>query len=117
MSLQPDCIFCKIIKGEIPSQKILENEKVLAFRDLHPQAKEHILVIPKFHITSVAHLEKSEMAVMEDLYRATLEIADKMGFRNTGFRTVVNTGQEGGQTVFHLHMHILAGSQVGPRFG
>jgi histidine triad (HIT) family protein len=117
MSLQADCIFCKILKGEIPSQKIFENEKVFAFRDLHPQAKEHILVIPKFHTNSLAHLEKHELNIMTDMYQAALEIADKQGFRQKGFRTVINTGQEGGQTVFHLHMHVLAGSQMGPRFG
>lgn len=112
--MRPDCLFCKIIEGKIPSQKVFENEKVFAFQDIHPQAKYHILIIPKFHVTSLVEL--SDTKVMSDIYEVALQIAKDKGFHETGFRTVINTGQHGGQTVFHLHLHLMAGSQLSGKF-
>ncbi len=109
-----ECLFCKIIEGKIPSQKIFENESVYAFSDIHPQAKHHFLVIPKIHVTSLAEL--SDTNIMASLYEAALQIAKEKGFKESGFRTVINTGQHGGQTVFHLHLHLLAGSQLSGKF-
>ena len=117
MKLKDDCLFCKIIQGQIPSNKVYENEKVFAFRDISPQAKEHILVIPKFHVDSLAHLTAENRNTIQDLFDAGDHIAQTLGFKNKGFRSVINTGAEGGQTVFHLHLHIMAGNQMGPRFG
>lgn len=117
MKLKDDCLFCKIIKGQIPSNKVFENEKVFAFRDIQPQAKEHILVIPKFHVDSLAHLSSDNIDVVTDLFKAADEISIQLGFKSKGYRSVINTGEEGGQTVFHLHLHIMAGNKMGARFG
>jgi histidine triad (HIT) family protein len=116
VKLKDDCLFCKIIKGQIPAEKVFENEKVFAFKDIHPQSKHHYLVIPKFHVDSLAHLKKEDLSILEDLFLAANEIAETNGFKNKGYRSVINTGEEGGQTVFHLHLHILAGSKMGAKF-
>ncbi len=116
MHLKDDCLFCKIIQGKIPAQKIFENEHILAFKDLHPQAPHHILIIPKFHVDSAADLKEDQFYIMGEIFKSVQKIADQLGFRKTGFRTVVNTGEQGGQTVFHMHLHILAGSQMSGRF-
>lgn len=113
--MHPDCLFCKIIEGKIPSQKVFENEKVFAFRDIHPQAAQHILVIPKFHVSGLSDLK--DVSIMSDIYDAALKIVEQLGIKQTGFRTIINTGQDGGQTVFHLHLHILGGSQLSGKFG
>lgn len=117
VKLKDDCIFCKIIKGEIPSNKVFENDKVFAFRDLYPQAKEHILIIPKFHVDSLAHLTSENRDTVRDLFEAANEISIQLGFKDKGYRSVINTGEEGGQTVFHLHLHIMAGNKLGAKFG
>ena len=116
VKLKDDCLFCKIIKGQIPAEKIFEDEKVLAFKDIHPQAKHHYLIIPKFHVDSLAQVEEKNISITSDLFSAALKIANQFGFKEKGFRTVINTGEEGGQTVFHLHLHVLAGSKMGARF-
>ena len=100
-----DCLFCKIIEGSIPSKKAYEDEKCLAFYDIAPQAPVHILVIPKQHVASVKDVEDLEM--MKDLFDAVQKIVKEK--KITDFRTVINTGKEAGQSVFHLHIHILAG--------
>lgn len=116
VKLKDDCLFCKIIKGQIPAEKIFENEKVFAFKDIHPQSKHHYLIIPKLHVDSLAHLKEENLDVLQDLFKAANQIAESLGFKDKGFRSVINTGEEGGQTVFHLHLHILAGSKMGARF-
>lgn len=100
-----DCLFCKIINGEIPSKKVYEDEKTYAFYDISPQAPVHILVIPKKHVSSLNELE--DFFVMSDIYKAVSNIVQELGLKD--YRTVINTGAEAGQTVFHLHLHILAG--------
>lgn len=100
-----DCIFCKIIKREIPSNILYEDENVIAIKDLNPQADTHVLVIPKTHVASLAELEDENL--MSALLKGVKATAKTLGL--TDFRTIINTGAGAGQTVFHLHVHILAG--------
>ena len=110
-----DCIFCKIIKGEIPSTKVYEDEEILAFNDVNPAAPIHILVVPKKHIESLAHLEKEDEALVGRIYGVINKIAEEQGFKNDGFRVIVNCGKNGGQEVMHLHFHILAEKKLGEK--
>ena len=107
-----DCIFCKIANGEIPSDKVHENEHVMAFRDLNPQAPHHILIIPKQHISTLNDLNSDTVRVFGELGLAAKEIAKSLGVAEDGYRLVVNCNAHGGQTVFHIHMHFLAGRQL-----
>lgn len=100
-----DCIFCKIANHEIPTTPVFENDKVIAFNDLNPQAPTHILVIPKQHVASISDVK--DLTIMQDLFDAIQQITKQNNIKD--FRTVINTGAEAGQTVFHLHIHILAG--------
>lgn len=113
--MQNDCIFCKIIKGEILSSKVYEDEEVLAFNDINPAAPVHILVIPKKHITSLATMEDGEEIIISKIYKIINEIAENQGFKDNGYRVIVNCGKDGGQEVGHLHFHILAGKQLGEK--
>ncbi len=106
-----DCLFCKIIKGEIPSTKVYEDEKILAFRDINPMAPTHILVIPKEHIAGVDELTADNSGVVAYIFAKIAEIAKKEGLDN-GYRVVSNVGADGGQTVRHLHFHILGGKTL-----
>lgn len=106
-----NCLFCKIIRGEIPSTKVYEDEQVLAFRDIAPQAPTHILVIPKNHIASVAELNEENAQVVAHIFAVIAQIAEKEGLTN-GYRVVSNCGDHAGQTVHHLHFHILGGQQL-----
>ena len=106
-----DCLFCKIIAGEIPSTKVYEDEKILAFRDIAPQAPTHILVIPKEHIGGVDELNAENSAVVAHIFAKIAEIAKKEGLEN-GYRVVSNVGEHGCQSVRHLHFHILGGRQL-----
>lgn len=106
-----DCLFCKIAKGEIPSTKVYEDEQVLAFRDIAPQAPTHILVIPKTHIGSVAEINGDNAAVAAHCLAVIGTIAAQEGL-DTGFRVISNCGPDGGQTVPHLHFHILGGRKL-----
>ncbi|MCC8079015.1 MAG: histidine triad nucleotide-binding protein [Oscillospiraceae bacterium] len=109
-----DCLFCKIIAGEIPSTKVFENDAVFAFRDINPQAPVHILVIPKEHIGSCADVNAGNSAAVAACFEAISEIAKQEGLDN-GFRVISNCGADAGQTVPHLHFHILAGTQMGEK--
>ena len=106
---QDNCIFCSIADGTIPSAKVYEDEGVVAFNDLHPQAPTHILVIPRRHIDSLDKADTSDSGVLGDLLLKAAEIAREKGFAEDGYRVVINTNADGGQTVFHLHVHLLAG--------
>lgn len=110
-----DCIFCKIIKGEIPSQKVYEDEEILAFKDINPAAPIHILVIPKKHITSLAKMEKEDEIIVGKIYGVINKIAQKEGFKEQGYRVIVNCGKDAGQEVMHLHFHLLAGQKFGDK--
>ncbi len=101
-----DCIFCKIALGDIPSNKVYEDEKILAFYDLEPQAPVHVLIIPKTHIKSLDHIEKKDADIMGHLMVKVKEIAEILELEN-GYRLVINCGEDGNQTVGHIHAHIL----------
>jgi len=104
-----DCIFCKIASGEIPSSRVYEDDVCIAFKDLSPQAPTHILVIPREHVDSLDKANDSNRPMLGHLLLASAEIARERGFSDAGYRVVINTNADGGQTVFHLHLHLLAG--------
>ncbi len=106
-----DCLFCKIIAGDIPSAKVYEDETVYAFRDINPQAPTHILVIPKAHIASVNEISVDNSAVVAHIFEIIPAIANAEGLAN-GYRVVSNCGPDAGQTVHHLHFHILGGKEL-----
>ena len=106
-----DCIFCRIAAGEIPSNKLYEDDQLLAFYDLDPQAPTHFLVIPKAHIASVAEITPQNSAVVAHIYEVIARLAGELGLEQ-GFRVVTNCGPQGGQTVPHLHFHVLAGRDM-----
>jgi histidine triad (HIT) family protein len=106
------CIFCKIVKKEIPSKIIYEDEKVLAFEDIAPQSPVHILIIPKKHYSTILDVEETNAELIGHVFMIAKKIARQKGFSEKGFRIVVNCNSEGGQTVYHLHFHILAGRQM-----
>ena len=110
-----DCLFCKIIKGEIPSTKVYEDDEILAFKDINPAAPIHILVIPKKHIATLAHMEKEDEAIVGKIYGVINKIAEEKGFKESGYRVIVNCGKDAGQEVMHLHFHILAGAKFGDK--
>lgn len=111
-----DCIFCKIVSGEIPSSKVYEDESVLAFNDINPAAPVHILVIPKKHIESAVKLTEEDNELIAHIFQVIKKIADEQGLEN-GFRLVSNVGEDGGQTVKHLHFHILGKKKFSESFG
>lgn len=110
-----DCLFCKIIKGEVPSQKVYEDEEILAFKDIHPAAPIHILVIPKKHIDSLAQMQAEDEEMIGKIYHVINQIAEEQGFKEKGYRVIVNCGKDGGQEVMHLHFHLLAGKSLGEK--
>lgn len=112
-----DCIFCKIIKKEIPSSIVYEDDEILAFNDINPLAPVHILVIPKKHITSLAHMEKEDYELVSKIYEVIDKIVIDKGIKEEGYRVVVNCGENGGQEVKHLHFHILGGKKLGINLG
>lgn len=108
-----DCIFCKIASGEIPSNKVYEDEQVVAFYDLNPMAKVHVLVIPKMHIANVLEIDENNSAVVAHIFEVIAKIAKDLNLEK-GFRVVSNCNEYAGQSVFHLHYHILGGEQLSP---
>ncbi len=107
-----DCLFCKIIAGEIPSTKVYEDDTVYAFNDISPAAPVHVLVIPKQHINSAAMITQENSAVVAHIYEVIAKIAKEKGIAEDGFRVVTNIGENGGQTVKHLHFHLIGGSKL-----
>ncbi len=106
-----DCIFCKIIKGEIPSKKVYEDDCVYAFHDINPQAAVHILIVPKTHIESAADITAENSMIVGRVFEAAAKIAKELGLEN-GFRIVTNVGKYGCQSVKHIHFHLLGGEQL-----
>lgn len=106
-----DCLFCSIIKGEIPSTKVFENEEVYAFRDINPQAPTHILVVPKTHIPSADAVNADNSSAVAAIFRAIPEIAKAEGLKD-GYRVITNVGEHGCQSVKHLHFHVVGGKQL-----
>ncbi len=107
-----DCIFCKIAAGEMGTEFVFESDDIVAFRDLNPQAPQHILIIPKGHIEKISDLEEKHQALMGKMMLAAKQIADQEKVADDGFRLVFNNGKNGGQEVMHIHMHLLAGRQL-----
>lgn len=107
-----DCIFCKISKGEIPSKKVYEDDKVFAFHDISPEAPVHVLVIPKEHIESTNELDGEKSAVVAHIFSIINKIVKELGIAEGGYRVVTNCGKDGGQTVNHLHFHLLGGRNL-----
>ena len=106
---QPDCLFCRIVRGETPSDKVFEDDLVLAFRDIAPRSPTHILVIPKEHIASAADLTEADGPLLGRLFATTARIARDEGIAEAGYRLVSNVGRWGGQSVDHLHFHLMGG--------
>jgi histidine triad (HIT) family protein len=108
-----DCIFCKIVRGEIPCNKVYENEEMFAFHDIRPVAPVHFMLIPKLHLPSLMEADDRHAALLGRMLALAPKLAKEQGLDN-GFRTVINTGAGGGQEVFHLHIHIIGGGNIPP---
>ena len=107
------CLFCRIIAGEIPSSKVFEDADLFAFNDINPQAPLHVLIVPKKHIATTNDLTADDDALVGELVRRAAAIANEKGFDQRGYRTLLNCNAEAGQTVFHVHLHLLAGRHLG----
>ena len=104
-----DCLFCKIVAGEIPAELVYESDTAVAFRDINPQAPTHVLVIPRKHISTINDVTPSDEAIVGSLYTAAKEIAASEGIADDGYRAVMNCNEGAGQSVFHIHLHVLGG--------
>lgn len=111
--MSEECIFCKIVRGDIPAQKVLENEYVVAFKDINPAAPTHILIVPRLHIPTLNDLTPETGKVAEALMLAAREVAKKTGIAEGGYRAILNCNRGAGQEVFHLHVHVLGGRPLG----
>lgn len=107
-----DCIFCKIVAGEIPSTQVYRDEQVTAFRDINPAAPVHVLIVPNRHIASVNDLTAEDEPLIGHLFSVAKQIAAEEGIAESGYRLIINTGPDGGQVVFHLHLHLLGGHRM-----
>lgn len=112
----PTCLFCKIVAGQIPSAKIYEDDAVIVFKDIHPAAPVHLLIVPKEHIASLETAQPEHEALLGKMLALAPRLAHEQGASN-GFRTVINTGPDGGQEVYHLHLHVLGGRRPWGRMG
>jgi histidine triad (HIT) family protein len=109
-----DCLFCRIVAGEIPADVVLETDTTLAFRDITPKAPVHVLVIPKAHFSDIAALAEAEPALAGQVLATAGEVAEARGLAADGYRTIFNTGRNGGQEVLHVHAHVVGGGPLGP---
>ena len=107
------CLFCRIVAGEIPATKVFEDDRMIAFNDINPQAPMHVLVVPRAHIPSLNDLNASHDALAGEMIRRAAAIAAERGYAERGYRTVFNCNAEAGQTVFHIHLHVLGGRPLG----
>jgi histidine triad (HIT) family protein len=114
MATSTDCLFCKIVAGEIPNDTVYETDTVLAFRDVSPRAAVHTLVIPKAHRDTLAQMAVDEPTSVAELFAAAGQVARIEGVEQSGYRVVSNVGRDGGQEVFHVHVHVLGGQRLGP---
>ena len=111
MTTSSNCLFCKIAAGDIAAELLYENDAVLAFRDINPQAPTHILIIPRKHIATINDIEASDAELIGKLYLAAGELAQQEGFSDEGYRVIMNCNEGAGQSVFHIHLHLLGGRQ------
>jgi histidine triad (HIT) family protein len=109
-----DCLFCRIVAGEVPTDVVYETESALAFRDIAPKAPVHVLVVPKAHFPDVAALAEADPGLAGNVLAAAAAVAKAAGLATDGYRTIFNTGGHGGQEVFHVHAHVLGGAPLGP---
>lgn len=107
-----DCLFCRVANGELPTDIMYEDDALLAFRDINPQAPTHVLIIPKRHIDNINHATSDDAALLGRMVLAAKKIAEQEGIHDTGYRLVFNTKNHGGQTVYHIHLHVLGGRQM-----
>lgn len=107
-----DCVFCKIIKGDIPSEKVYEDDTVMSFKDISPGAPVHVLIIPKKHISSINDLDEADSKIIAHVFMVAKKIAQSLNISENGYRIVSNTGKDGGQTVPHVHFHMLGGRSL-----
>lgn len=107
-----DCIFCKIVNKELPAEIAYEDDKVLAFKDLSPQAPTHLLIIPKKHISTMNDIQEEDAALVGHIKLTAAKLAKDLGFAEAGYRVVMNCNEDGGQTVYHIHLHLLAGRSL-----
>ncbi len=107
-----DCIFCKIIAGDIPSSRLYQDDQVTAFRDINPVAPTHILIVPNWHIGSVNELIKTDELLVGRLFLTARQLAEEQGIQELGYRLIINTGKDGGQEVLHLHLHLIGGHRM-----
>lgn len=112
MTTEQDCLFCKIVAGTIPAKLVYEDDRAVAFRDINPQAPTHALVIPRSHIASLAEASEDDESLLGHLLRVAARVAREEGHAEAGYRTVINTGPDAGQTVFHIHVHVLGGRSL-----
>ena len=112
-----DCIFCQIVAGEIPTDILYQDEEVIAFGDIHPIAPTHLLIIPKKHIPSLAHLSEEDLPLIGHLVNIANQLARKEGIAEGGYRLVINCGEQGGQLVPHLHIHLIGGRRLSDELG
>ena len=112
-----DCIFCQIVAGKIPSEIIYQDEEVIAFRDINPQAPTHLIIIPKRHIFSLVHLSEAESPLIGHMVNIANQLAKREGISESGYRLAMNCGKEGGQLVPHLHLHLLGGRKLSDTLG
>jgi histidine triad (HIT) family protein len=104
-----DCLFCKIINGHIPADKVFENDRVLVFRDIMPQAPTHLLIIPKIHIATINDTQETHQALLGELILTANQMAEQAGLSDNGYRLIFNVNQDGGQAVYHIHLHLMGG--------
>lgn len=107
------CLFCRIVAGEIPATMVYQDDRLVAFKDINPQAPGHVLVIPRRHIASLNELSATDDGLVGEMVRRAAAIANELGFSERGYRTVFNTNADAGQTVFHIHLHLLGGRKLG----
>ena len=107
-----NCLFCKIIDGDIPAKLVYEDDMVIAFNDINPQAPTHILILPRKHIDTLNHLTTNDTLIVGHMIQVGQQLANKLGHAENGYRLVMNCNGDGGQTVFHIHLHLLAGRQL-----
>jgi len=107
-----DCLFCKIVRGEIPSQVVYEDDRIFAFKDINPLAPVHILIIPKEHLTNILDIDQDNVDLIGHIHLVANKLAREAGIAETGFRIVTNCNKEGGQIIFHMHYHLIGGEEL-----
>ena len=112
-----DCLFCKIADGSIPSDKMFEDDEFIAFRDINPQSRVHILVVPKRHIAKLSDCSQSDREMLSGLLLTANKVARDEGIDQSGYRVVINSGSDGGQVIFHIHLHLMGGERLDGKMG